>query len=671
MKRFLYTLLFSTVFFFGMGMDSTISHAEETETKELIATSGQCGENVYWKIEGTTLIIYGTGDMYDYDGNLFNISGLPDYAKVRIVKEGGEHIEGGNDQIQQIIIEDGVTSVGDGAFYCVGTSVQIGKDVESIGYEAFYAFSGNQITIPGNVKEIGVNAFEDSHLRTVILENGVKTIRSGAFWRSSIEDVKWTDSIQIVESYAFNRTTWLKQQADENGFVIKNHMLLGYFGADREIMIPDGVTSIQGDGLGAEFYSEDEISKVNIPDSVTYIGEQTFSYLPISDIVLGDNLKYIGDYAFRGCKNLKNVTIPKNVTYIGVGAYQYLQSDQYVNRTYIVDKENTNYCVPEGCNVLYECKDNKIIAGAINSKIPEGTKAIEDVAFMYLPIDSLNLPKSLERIGKYSFSYCAIKQVVIPEMVQIIGEAAFANNTSLSDVQLLNEANIKKLDEDKVQVFSNCSNVKQFTCYRCNLGKSTKGHLYNDGSKLLYDNVIDANVDNTEFWENYYYPVCRMCSNAEQIHLYAQSKEEVLAGNTQKPELPDNGSETTRQDNTTTATEKTTEVPKSTEKTTEAVTGQTKNSPQITCSKLIKVKLKDLKKHSKKLFLKARTTSDGKLQYKITKYPKGAKKYISVNKKGMVTMKKGAKKGNYVVTITSPETKVYTKLSKNVTIRVK
>ena len=83
------------------------------------------------------------------------------------------------------------------------------------------------------------------------------------------------------------------------------------------------------------------------------------------------------------------------------------------------------------------------------------------------------------------------------------------------------------------------------------------------------------------------------------------------------------------------------------------------------------MKLKNLKKHSKKLSLKARTTSDGKLQYKITKYPKGAKKYISVNKKGMVTMKKGAKKGNYVVTITSPETQVYTKMSKNVTIRVK
>ena len=69
--------------------------------------------------------------------------------------------------------------------------------------------------------------------------------------------------------------------------------------------------------------------------------------------------------------------------------------------------------------------------------------------------------------------------------------------------------------------------------------------------------------------------------------------------------------------------------------------------------------------------LKAKTTSDGKLQYKITKYPKRAKKYISVNKKGQVTIKKKAKKGTYVVTITSPETKKYTKNSKKVSIRVK
>lgn len=52
MKRFLYTILCSAIFFLGMGLNMTTVYAEETETKELIATSGQCGENVYWKIEG-------------------------------------------------------------------------------------------------------------------------------------------------------------------------------------------------------------------------------------------------------------------------------------------------------------------------------------------------------------------------------------------------------------------------------------------------------------------------------------------------------------------------------------------------------------------------------------------------------------------------------------------
>lgn len=154
-------------------------------------------------------------------------------------------------------------------------------------------------------------------------------------------------------------------------------------------------------------------------------------------------------------------------------------------------------------------------------------------------------------------------------------------------------------------------------------------------------------------------------TNPYEIHIYAQSKEDVLAGVKPEPDTSDSSSETTEQDKTTATTEKTTEVSATTESQT------AKKTPKVTCIKSAKIKAKDLKKRSRKISLKAKTTSDGKLQYKITKYPKRAKKYISVNKKGQVTIKKKAKKGTYVVTITSPETKKYKKISKKVSIRVK
>lgn len=82
-------------------------------------------------------------------------------------------------------------------------------------------------------------------------------------------------------------------------------------------------------------------------------------------------------------------------------------------------------------------------------------------------------------------------------------------------------------------------------------------------------------------------------------------------------------------------------------------------------------KAKQLKKKQVKFSLKARTTGDGKLTYKISKYPKKCKKYISVSNKGIVTLKKGIKKGTYGITVTASKTKKYTKAQKSIIIKIK
>ncbi len=787
MKRFLYTLLFSTIFFFGMGMDSTISYAEETETKELIATSGQCGENVYWKIEGTTLTIYGTGDMYDYAGDWYNTDNWPDYLKVRATTtdssgETEQKIVLANSLINKVIIKDGVTNIGEYALYNLGndaTEIQIGKSVTSINEDGCRGFNGKSIAIPGNVRELGIEAFACSSLESVTLEEGVQILNIGVFEHcEKLKEILWADSIRTVGYNAFSNTEWLQNQVNADGFVIQGNMLLGYYGEDTEVTIPDGITSIQGDGFRRGGPSGIEV--VTIPDSVTKIGDYAFENTRISDLQLSDRIEYIGTGAFRGCEKWLNVRIPKNVKYIGNAAFAGSAINESKGRIYEVDADNTVYYVPDGCNVICEKEDKKVIAGSSSSKIPDGTKEIAEWAFAnwkieeiefsnslekigayafcsaglkkidlpekvtrieewtfgYCPLETVHmssvvsyignaafyranittldflpdtvhyigtgaferceqltevkLPKNLTYIGAYAFEYCEkLTDVKLPQSLTYIGESAFSScnlnevtipgkvetierfafsfNDNLTKVEFLNFGAIKELSQYD-RKFQDCPKIEKIICYQCDFGKWKYGHIYSYQNSN--DNVIhmdDVNTNDFD-WHTLFDRVWNGMSNSTnpyEIHLYAQSKEEVLAGNTQKPELPDNESGTTRQDNNTTATEKTTE------KTTEAVTGQTKNSPQITCSKLIKVKLKNLKKHSKKISLRARTTSDGKLQYKITKYPKGAKKYISVNKKGMVTMKKGAKKGNYVVTITSPETQVYTKMSKNVTIRVK
>lgn len=95
-----------------------------------------------------------------------------------------------------------------------------------------------------------------------------------------------------------------------------------------------------------------------------------------------------------------------------------------------------------------------------------------------------------------------------------------------------------------------------------------------------------------------------------------------------------------------------------------------KKQQNITYSKVKKYKSKKLKKSKVTFKLNAKTTGDSKLKYSVAKTSKKLKKYISVSKKGKVTLKKGAKKGKYKVNITAPETNKYKKATLIVIVKV-
>lgn len=92
---------------------------------------------------------------------------------------------------------------------------------------------------------------------------------------------------------------------------------------------------------------------------------------------------------------------------------------------------------------------------------------------------------------------------------------------------------------------------------------------------------------------------------------------------------------------------------------------------KITTTKIKSIKVKTLKKKKVTIKLKAKASGKGKLTYKVTKYPKGMKKYIKVSKKGVVTLKKKAKKGKYKIAITAAAKGSYKKATKTITIKVK
>ena len=205
--------------------------------------SGICGANLEWTLSGGTLTISGEGVMYDYE-----------YYSTAPWSEL---------DITEIVVEDGVTSIGDSAFY--------------------YCTSLASVAIPDSVTRIGDSAFSKcTSLTSVAIPDSVTSIDYGAFsYCTSLTSVAIPDSVTSIGDFAFGSCSSL-----------------------TSVAIPDSVTSI-GD------YAFDcctSLTSVAIPDSVTSIGECAFrSCTSLTSVAIPDSVTSIGEGAFYDCDSLTDV----------------------------------------------------------------------------------------------------------------------------------------------------------------------------------------------------------------------------------------------------------------------------------------------------------------------------------------------------------------------------
>ena len=138
-----------------------------------------------------------------------------------------------------------------------------------------YQGSGGDVVIPDGVISIGDGAFAYcGSLKSVTIPDSVTSIDSSAFADcNSLAHITIPDSVTNIGGNAFSRTKWLEDRRKENPLVIVNHILIDAQTASGEVVIPDGVTSI-GDSA---FSGCRKLTNVIIPNSVTSIGDYAFS----------------------------------------------------------------------------------------------------------------------------------------------------------------------------------------------------------------------------------------------------------------------------------------------------------------------------------------------------------------------------------------------------------
>ena len=283
-------LLFFTLFSFSA------IHAEQ---------SGVSG-NINWNLsDDGTLTISGTGNMPDY----YSSWDAPWYKY--------------NQKIKTVVIENGVTNIGDCAFYyCKSlTSITIPNSVTSIGKFAFYGCSGlTSVTIGNSVTSIGERAFYGcSSLTSVTIGNSVTSIGNCAFANcTALTSVTIGNSVTSIGYGAFDGCTGLTSITIPNSVTsIGGNAFYGCTGL-TSITIPNSVTSIGG----FAFYDCSSLTSITIPNSMTSIGQDAFSGCSgLTSITIPNSVTSIGNCAFANCTALTSITIPNSVKSIGVNAF--------------------------------------------------------------------------------------------------------------------------------------------------------------------------------------------------------------------------------------------------------------------------------------------------------------------------------------------------------------
>ena len=326
-----------------------------------------CGANLTWEINNGVLHIIGTGEMSNY-------------------KDRQTPWEAQKENINSIVIDDGVTSVGDWAFGRMNgvTSLKLPDSITSIGTQAFFrTLDLDEFTLPPNLKKMGTNVFNYSRIKKLTI---IDTTSLGVtqFAQSSISELIVPESVKKINGAWFSSCSNLKT-----------------------IMFSEGLTKIDG----TAFQGCTALETVYLPNSVESIGKN----------------------AFKGCTKLKNFVVPNNDISFGETVFADDAALTLFGEAGSATEmyANANNIPFEVCNVV----DNIRWMSKDGTLLIDGKGDIADYSVGGAPwndvlknIDSVIIGEGITKIGENAFyGISESAQLSLPSTLEYAAANAFGN----------------------------------------------------------------------------------------------------------------------------------------------------------------------------------------------------------------------------------------------------
>lgn len=216
----------------------------------------------------------------------------------------------------------------DGNTYCIFPATHTATITSSayhLGDMEFRDYKGYQVdefVIPDSIEyegevyavtAIGERAFSNSCLGRLVIPSTVKTIDPFAFGKCKMPRLDIPSTVTLLRFRAFaNCLIDSVILPSRMGSLVIEEKL--FWGDDPHtyvnyVRLPKDMTSIPS----CMFKCTELADGVEIPETVTSIGDMAFDESNLSRITLPANLEELGIQAFGWCNNLKSITLPKGI----------------------------------------------------------------------------------------------------------------------------------------------------------------------------------------------------------------------------------------------------------------------------------------------------------------------------------------------------------------------
>lgn len=444
----------------------------------VFAESGWCGSMVLWNLKDSVLTIKGEGTMNDYSFSWGTCS-TPWYnkrasIKTIVVEDGvvgiGNYAFYGCNKVTAVTIGNDVANIGNNVFtgctaltdvtinsntivskshqydnnLCTifGNQIKeyiIGNGITGIGDYAFYNSSNLiSITLPNSITTIGNSSFSGcSSLSSIVIPDGVTSIGSAFYNCISLTSIEIPSSVIFLSNAAFNGCSNLTHVTlNSNSVVNGTNTINSIFAYIHECILGNNVTSIGG----CFFDGCNTLISVTISSSITNVGMYAFrgctnlSEVHISDVGAWCAIQFSNETAnplyyahnlYIGEEILTDLIIPDTVTLVSAEAFAYCNSI-------------TSLTIPKnvatvGTRAFNNC--NNLARVTINSNSVMSSGGIKDK--FGANVSEYIIGDSVITIGNSAFSNCTgMTSVTIGNSVSNIANSAFANCTGLNEVHI-------------------------------------------------------------------------------------------------------------------------------------------------------------------------------------------------------------------------------------------